>query len=145
MTMFHGKIQYTWPFSIAFCMLTRPGTWFSKFGFCWMDVESHELDLNWIDVCSPKKTGKFIGFDPSPRWYVPGTSQWFHPAPSNPWVPGCPYSAWLTIVAAHIIGLPSKSNSQKCAGEDPILSEPLNIPLSHLIILLVVGWNGFLL
>ena len=24
-TMFHGKIHYKWPFSIAFCMFTRPG------------------------------------------------------------------------------------------------------------------------
>ena len=26
-TMFHGKINYKWQFSIAFCMFTRPGNW----------------------------------------------------------------------------------------------------------------------
>ena len=25
-TIFHGKIHYKWPFSIAFCLFTRPGT-----------------------------------------------------------------------------------------------------------------------
>ena len=48
-TMFHGKTHYTWPFSIAFCMFTRPGT-HKKFGMISSWIRTPQLQVEHHDT-----------------------------------------------------------------------------------------------